>query len=188
MKTKYQSLLAIPCIGLFLTNLSPGAQTAPDTKQVPPPPASPTSQPLTREGLIGAWVGKADFPKDDGSKDKVPTTIILAFNGDGKGCLVFLEPADDIDPKGKKGLTYDHPLTGTWKLDAGVVTLIPDPEEYPEVKPIQLPLTQPEKNRLIFDFAPLGVPKQVLGKDAKVTLHPATEQELGNWFDGKRPE
>jgi len=32
------------------------------------------------------------------------------------------------------------------------------------------------------------VPKHAMGKDAKVTLRPATDQELGNWFGGKRPE
>src|SRR6478609_2472232 len=188
MKTKYQSLLTIPCIGLLLASLTSASPTTPDVKPAPPASVTQASEPLTQDGLIGAWVGKADFPKTIGGKDKIPTTILLAFYRDGKGCLGFLEPASDIDPKGEKGLTYDYPLTGTWKLDAGAVILTPDPEEYPDEKPITLTLTKPEKNQLIFDLTPLanGIGK-ALGKDAKITLHPATDQELKNWFNGKCP-
>jgi len=189
MKTKYQPLLAIPCIGLLLANLTSAAQTTPDDKPAPPASAALASEPLTQDGLIGAWVGKADFPKTIGGKEKIPTTIVLAFYRDGKGCLGFLEPASDIDPKGEKGLTYDYPLTGTWKLAAGAVTLTPDPKKYPDEKPIALPLTKPEKNRLIFDLTSLGGGAgKFLGKDAKITLHPATDQELKSWFNGKCPD
>ena len=70
----------------------------------------------------------------------------------------------------------------------GVVTLTPDPKKYPDVKPIALDLTQPEKNRLEFDLGCMTEPKNALGKNGKVVLRPATAQELEKWFSGKRPE
>lgn len=193
MKTKHHSLLAIACLGLIMTIPCPGASAAPDAKPVTPAPVSPAAKPLTQEGLIGAWVGTAELPKDKAGKEKVRTTIAIAFYRDGKFGLVLLDPADDIDPNGEQGLTYDYPLTGKWKLDGGVVTVTPDPDDHPEEnpgggQPFPLDLAQPEKDRLEFDLGCMVEPKNALGKNGKLTLRPATDQEVDKILGGKRPE
>lgn len=184
-KFRYHTVFALPaCLFLLAADFSIAANPSSPGQA---PPVSAIS-PLVATELVGGWVGVIDLPKDQAGKEKVRTTIVLAFYSDGKCGLVFFEPANDIDPKGERGLTYDHPLTGTWKLIDGVATLTPDPEEYPDVKPIALALTQPEKNRLELDLTSMTEQKNAFGKKVMVTFHPATEQQLEQWFCGKRPE
>ncbi len=196
MKTNSHTQLAIACLGLIMTNPSPGAEAAPSAKPVTPELVSPASKPLTPEGLIGAWMGTVDLPTDKEGKKTIHMNVALAFYRDGKFGLVLLEPAKDIDPKGKLGLLYDYPLTGKWKLDDGVVIVTPDPDDHPEdhpedpekEQPFALDLAQPEKDSLEFNLGCLVEPRNALGEKGKITLRPATDQEVGKLLGGKRPE
>ncbi|MCW1923871.1 hypothetical protein OKA05_14985 [Luteolibacter arcticus] len=166
-------MLALPCLAIATACFAGAAEEKPSLAK--PAPPAPVLAPLAETDLIGAWVGVVGL-------EAAPTTVLLAFYRDKKAALIFFQPADDIDPKGKQGLTYDYPTTGNWKMKDGAVIFTPDPEEHPDAESIQLEITKPAKDRLVLNLGEQG--KQAV----KVKMAPATDRELKRWFDGKRPE
>lgn len=169
-------LTTIPSI-MLATAYSLTAAEIPQVKK-PAPAATTATIPLTKDILVGAWMGEIALPNSDGSKGGTTSySVILAFYSDGKCGVGFIET--------KTG--SDFPATGSWKLKGGAVVFTPDSSDDPDAKPFALALTQPTKGQLIFDLECMGIPGKSGAKRNAVTLHSATDKEVGEFLGGERP-